>query len=777
MEFPGILPLLPVRDVVVFPYMIIPLFVGRQKSLQAVEQALAGDRLLFLASQKELVEEHPSPDNIYAVGTAAMVMRMVKLPDGRVKILVQGLGRGRILRYLGESPCFTVEVEPIPEPEVSGDPLEIEALMRTVRKQLAQLTNLGQNMPPEVMIALENIEDPGSLADVVASNIGLKVAEAQALFETIDPLERLRRVQDTLTKELEVAAMQTRIQNLAKEEMSRTQREYFLREQLRAIKAELGETDARAEDVAELSEKLAKARLPEEANREAEKLLRRLESMHSEAAEYAILRTYLDWLVELPWSVRTRDNLNLEKARRVLDEDHYDLEKVKERILEYLAVRKLKREMKGPVLCFVGPPGVGKTSLGRSIARALGRKFVRISLGGVRDEAEIRGHRRTYVGALPGRIIQGMKQAGSNNPVFMLDELDKMGADFRGDPSAALLELLDPEQNHAFSDHYINIPFDLSHVLFIATANLLDPIPSALKDRLEVIHLAGYTTEEKLSIARRFLVPRQLEANGLKPDDLRFSDKALLRIISGYTSEAGLRNLEREIGSVCRKIARRFAEGNRQRVLIGENMLPKLLGPPRYLPEEERKQDEVGVATGLAWTESGGEILYVEVSVMPGKGNLTLTGHLGEVMKESAQAALSYARANADRLGIVPDFSERDIHIHVPAGAIPKDGPSAGITMAVALVSALSGRPVSKDVAMTGELTLRGKVLPVGGIKEKALAAARSHVPTLVLPARNEKDLADIPAPVRKKLRFVKVRTIDEVLALTLRDAAGGGGD
>ncbi len=778
MEIPGILPLLPVRDVVVFPYMIIPLFVGRQKSLQAVEQALAGDRLLFLASQKELVEEHPAPDDIYTFGTAAMVMRMVKLPDGRVKILVQGLARGRIRRYLEESPCFTVEVEPVPEPATGGDPLEIEALMRTVRKQLAQLANLGQNLPPEVMVALENIEDPGSLADVVASNIGLKVAQAQALFETIDPLERLRRVQDVLAKELEVAAVQNRIQNQAKEEMSRSQREYFLREQLRAIQAELGETDARAEEIAELREKLVKAGLPDEANREAEKQLRRLESMHAESAEYAILRTYLDWLVELPWSVRTRDNLNLEKARRVLDEDHYDLEKVKERILEYLAVRKLKKQMKGPVLCFVGPPGVGKTSLGRSIARALGRKFVRISLGGVRDEAEIRGHRRTYVGALPGRIIQGMKQAGSNNPVFMLDELDKMGADFRGDPSAALLELLDPEQNHAFSDHYINIPFDLSNVLFIATANLLDPVPGALKDRLEVIHLAGYTTEEKLSIARRFLVPRQRDANGLKPEDLRFSDKALLRIISGYTSEAGLRNLEREIGSVCRKIARRFAEGNRQRVLVGENMLPKLLGPPRYLPEEEREQDEVGVATGLAWTETGGEILYVEVSVMPGKGTLTLTGHLGEVMKESAQAALSYARANADRLGIAPDiFPQRDIHIHVPAGAIPKDGPSAGITMAVALVSALSGRPVSKDVAMTGELTLRGKVLPVGGLKEKALAAARSHVPVLVLPARNEKDLADIPAPVRKKLRFVRVRTIDEVLALALRDAVGGGGD
>jgi ATP-dependent Lon protease len=554
--------------------------------------------------------------------------------------------------------------------------------------------------------------------------------------------------------------------------MSRSQREYFLREQLRAIQAELGEADSRAEDVAELREKLTAVNPPEAIFKEVDKQLRKLDAMHPEAGEYSILRTYLDWLVELPWSKATHDNLNLKKAKKVLDEDHYNLEKVKERILEHLAVRKLKKDMKGPVLCFVGPPGVGKTSLGKSIARALGREFVRISLGGVRDEAEIRGHRRTYIGALPGRIIQGMKQAGSNNPVFMLDELDKLGADFRGDPSSALLELLDPEQNHAFSDHYINLPFDLSNVLFIATANILDPIPPALQDRLEVLSLSGYTSEEKLSIAERYLVPRQREANGLKPKEIRFSKPALQKLISGYTAESGLRNLEREIGSVCRKIARRFAEGKKQAVLITEATVARLLGPPRYLPEEERLVNEVGVATGLAWTEVGGEILYVEVSVMKGKGDLTLTGHLGEVMKESAQAARSYARTHAEELGIDLElFETRDIHVHVPAGAIPKDGPSAGVTMATALVSALSGRRVSKDVAMTGELTLRGTVLPIGGLKEKALAALRAHIKTVIIPYRNEKDLAEIPRPLRSKIEFVLAKNVDDVLRVALEKA------
>ncbi len=770
MHIPEVLPLLPVRDVVIFPYMILPLFIGREKSSAAVDAALARDRLIFLATQKEMGEEDPAPEDIYAMGTVAMIMRMLKLPDGRVKILVQGLAKGRLQEFVEQDPYFSVRIERIQEPRVAEITIEIEALMRTVRAQLTQLLSLGKELPAEVMVVVENIEDPGSLADLIASNIGLKAAEAQALIEILEPLERLQRVKDLLAKELELVTVQNRIQSQAKEEMGKSQREYFLREQLRAIQAELGEADARAEEVAELREKLAAAKLPKEPLAEAEKQLRRLETMHPEAAEYSMLRTFLDWLVDLPWSRTTRDNLDLKKARKVLDEDHYNLEKIKERILEFLAVRKLKKDMKGPVLCFVGPPGVGKTSLGKSIARALGRKFVRISLGGVRDEAEIRGHRRTYVGALPGRILQGMKQAGTANPVFMLDELDKIGADFRGDPSAALLELLDPEQNHAFSDHYINLPFDLSRVLFIATANIMDPIPSALRDRLEVIRLSGYTAEEKLSIARQYLIPRQLEKNGLKTADVRFSEPALLRLITGYTAEAGLRNLERELGSICRKVARRFAEGKTNPVTITETVVRRYLGAPSFLPEEERREDEVGVATGLAWTEVGGEILYVEATTMKGKGELTLTGHLGDVMKESAQAALSYARAHAADLGIDPDlFEQRAIHIHVPAGAIPKDGPSAGVTMATALISALSGRPISKDVAMTGEITLRGKVLPIGGLKEKALAAVRANIRTIIIPHRNEKDLEEIPRHLRRKVDFVLAKSMDEVMAAALK--------
>ncbi|TRO81994.1 endopeptidase La [Trichloromonas acetexigens] len=773
LTIPEVLPLLPVRDIVVFPYMILPLFVGRDKSVAAVDAALSRDRLIFLASQKDVSKEDPEPDDIYPVGTVAMIMRMLKLADGRVKVLVQGMAKARLTGFPSVDPYFAARVERLEESAPPEPTLEIEALMRMVRDQLAQLMQLGKNFPPEVSVVLDNIEDPGSLADLIASNLGLKVAKAQELLEVVDALERLRKVKDVLANELEVATVQNRIQSQAKEEMGKSQREYYLREQLRAIQAELGEADPRAEEIAELRQKLEAAGLPKEARAEADKQLRRLETMHPEAAEYSMLRTYMDWLVDLPWSHATRDNLDLKKARKVLDEDHFNLEKVKERILEFLAVRKLKKDMKGPVLCFVGPPGVGKTSLGKSIARALGRQFVRISLGGVRDEAEIRGHRRTYVGALPGRVLQSIKQAGTCNPVFMLDELDKIGADFRGDPSAALLELLDPEQNHAFSDHYINLPFDLSKVLFIATANVLDPIPSALKDRLEVIRLTGYSTEEKLSIATRYLVPRQLKENGLKAKDARFSEKALLKLITEYTLEAGLRNLEREIGSVCRKIARRFAEGNKKPVLVSETAVAGFLGPPRFLPEEELRESEIGVATGLAWTEVGGEILLVEVSTMKGKGDLTMTGHLGDVMKESAQAALSYARAHAAELGIDANFLEgTSVHIHVPAGAIPKDGPSAGVTMATALISALSGRRVSKDVAMTGEITLRGKVLPIGGLKEKVLAAVRAHIGTIIIPERNTKDLEEIPPHLRKKVRFVSASTMDEVLAAALEDPA-----
>jgi len=768
---PEVLPLLPVRDIVVFPYMILPLFVGREKSMAAVEAALSADRQIFLAAQKNVEVENPGREDIYEIGTIAMIMRMLKLPDGRIKVLVQGTTKARIKNFANETPYFSVDVEEIEDQQADAPLLETQALVRAVREQVTQITSYGKNLPPEVMTVLDNIEQPGGLADLVASNIGLKVEEAQELLELDDPVKRLGRLKDLLALELELASVQNRIESQAKEEMGRSQREYFLREQLRAIQAELGESDPRSEDVAELRESLAKVKLPEEVEKEVEKQIGRLESMHPEAAEYGTVRTYLDWLLDLPWSVTTRDNLDLKKAKKVLDEDHFNLEKVKERILEFLAVRKLKKNIKGPVLCFVGPPGVGKTSLGKSIARALGRKFVRISLGGIRDEAEIRGHRRTYVGALPGRIIQGINQAGSNNPVFMLDELDKVGSDFRGDPSAALLELLDPEQNHAFSDHYINQPFDLSKILFIVTANILDTIPPALRDRLEIIRLAGYATEEKLAIARQYLVPRQIEENGLKKKDIRFSENALRKIITGYTMEAGLRNLERNIGTICRKVARRFAEGDLRPVTVTVTAVGRFLGPVQYLPEEERSKDEVGLANGLAWTEVGGEVLSVETHKMKGKGNLTLTGHLGEIMKESAQAALSYARAHAEELAIPSDFFEKlDLHVHVPAGAIPKDGPSAGITIATAMVSALTGRPIDKDVAMTGEITLRGKVLPIGGLKEKVLAAVQAGIKTIVIPEQNRKDLEDIPRHLRQKVRFVYAGRIDQVLEAALKE-------
>ncbi|MCD4689569.1 MAG: endopeptidase La [Desulfuromonadaceae bacterium] len=772
-EMPEQLPLLAVRDAVIFPHMVLPLFVGRPASLAAVKQAMEESRLIFLAAQKTLSEEEPSKEDIYRTGTVAMIMRMAKLNDGRVKILVQGLAKARIEEYLREEPFFEVKVEALEEPEFTELPLEVEALMRAVQKQLTQLQAISNTLSAEVMAVVANIEDPGGLADLVVGHLSLKISQAQELLEVSDPVERLAQINDLLNKELELITMQNRIQLQAKEEMSKTQREYFLREQLRAIQEELGGSDAKTTDLAELEQKLKDGKLPDEAMTEAIKQLRRLEGMQAEAAEYSMLRTYLEWLADLPWQKTTRDNLDLHKARLILDEDHYSLDKVKERILEFLAVRKLKKKLKGPVLCFVGPPGVGKTSLGKSIARAMGRKFVRVSLGGLRDEAELRGHRRTYVGALPGRIIQGMKQAGTNNPVFMLDELDKVGgADFRGDPSAALLELLDPEQNHAFSDHYINLPFDLSNVMFIATANVMDSIPSALKDRLEVLRLAGYSGEEKLAIADRFLLPRQIDENGLKEQDVRFSRSALQRMIREYTAEAGLRNLEREIGSICRKVAYRQAEGRKGPVSVTRANLERFLGPARYLAEDKLAENEVGVATGLAWTERGGEILHVEVTTMQGAAKLILTGQLGDVMKESAQAALSYTRSHAEELGIEPGFAERlDIHVHVPAGAIPKDGPSAGVTMATALVSALSGRKIDREVAMTGEITLRGKVLPVGGLKEKVLAAVRAGITILVIPRQNEKDLVEIPAALRRKVTFVPVENMSQVLERALESA------
>ncbi|SNB47430.1 endopeptidase La [Geobacter sp. DSM 9736] len=769
LKIPEILPLLPVRDVVVYPYMILPLFVGREISIAAVDHALSRDRLIFLATQKDVSDEDPAPEAIYDVGTVAMIMRMLKLPDGRVKILVQGLTKGHISEYISSKPFYSVRVDRVSEPATTEQSIETEALIRTVKEQLTKIISLGKVISPEVMVIVENMQEPGSLADLIASNIGLKVEEAQRLLEIIDPLERLKRVNEFLNKEYELLNMQARIQSAAKEEMGKSQREYFLREQLRAIQQELGETDARAEEMAELRKAIDNAKMPPNIEKEALKQLGRLEQMHPDSAESGMLRTFMDWMVDLPWSKSTKDILDIPRAKEILDEDHYYLEKIKERILEFLAVRKLKKKMKGPILCFVGPPGVGKTSLGKSIARAMGRKFVRISLGGVRDEAEIRGHRRTYVGALPGRILQGLKQAGANNPVFMLDELDKIGADFRGDPSSALLEVLDPEQNHSFSDHYINLPFNLSNVMFIATANQIDPVPGPLRDRMEVITLSGYTEEEKLEISKRYIVPRQIKENGITDEIFSITDDAIKTVIGKYTREAGLRNLEREIGSICRKVARRVAEGEKRHFKINSAAVPRYLGPPRYLREEEMKQNEVGVATGLAWTPVGGEVLFVESTIMKGKGGLTLTGQLGDVMKESVQAALSYIRSKETELGLTEDFfHEIEIHVHVPAGAIPKDGPSAGITMATALISALTKTPVRKEVAMTGEITLRGKVLPIGGLKEKILAAIRAGVTTVIIPEQNRKDLEDIPRHILKKIKVVTAKTIDDVLAVAL---------
>lgn len=767
---PSKLPLLPVRDIVIFPYMIIPLFVGREMSIKAIEEALAGNKMIILVAQKDTNIENPEEKDLYQVGTVGMIMRMVKLPDGRIKILVQGLSKARITNFVQKDPYYIVEIRKITDQKVEMN-LEIEALMRNVKEQLDKAVSLGKVILPDILVVIENLEEPGRVADLIASNLSLKVEVAQEVLETTNPQARLKKLSDILSREIEILTVQQKIQTEAKGEIDKTQREYFLREQLKAIQKELGEMDERAEEIQELRKKIEDAKMPEKVAKEAEKQLKRLERMHPDAAESAVIRTYIDWLVELPWSKSTPDNLDIAAAKKVLDEDHYNLEKVKERILEYLAVRKLKEKMKGPILCFVGPPGVGKTSLGKSIARALGREFVRISLGGIRDEAEIRGHRRTYVGALPGRIIQGIKQASSNNPVFMMDEIDKVGTDFRGDPSAALLEVLDPEQNHAFSDHYLGVPFDLSNVMFITTANLVDPILPALKDRMEVIEIAGYTEEEKLGIARNFLILRQLSENGITDKQLEITDKAILLIISQYTREAGLRNLERELANICRKVARQIAEEKKRYVKVTHNNIHLFLGVPKYLPEEEREKDEIGVSTGLAWTQTGGDIIYVEATTMKGKGSLTLTGHLGDVMKESAQAALSYIRSRATTLGIKDDiFNKIDIHIHVPAGAIPKDGPSAGITMATALASALTNRPVSRDVAMTGEVTLRGRVLPIGGLKEKALAAKQAGIKSIIIPKRNKRDLEDIPKNVKKGLEFIFAETMHDVFLSALKN-------
>ena len=763
-DIPEEIPVMAVRDIVVFNYMIIPLFVGRAASVEAVQEALAEDKLLMLATQKDSSLDEPGPDDIFETGMVCMIMRTLKLPDGRLKVLVQAIQKAEIKEYVETEPFLKARIELVYPPEEAEMTVEIEALMRNVREQTEKILSIKGVLSSELQAILNGIEEPGRLADLVVSNLRLKTAESQSVLETHDSVNRLRKVLEFLNKELEVSTMQAKIQSEAKGEMGRTQREYYLREQIMALKKELGDFDEKSEEVEELRMRFKKMRMPSLVKKEGLKQLGRLEMMHPDGSEANTIRTYLDWLLDVPWRKVTKDHLELKQAKEILDEDHFGLDEIKERILEYLAVRKLNKTTKGPILCFVGPPGVGKTSLGRSIARAMGRKFYRFSLGGMRDEAEIRGHRRTYVGAMPGRIIQGLKTVQSSNPIFMLDEIDKVGADYRGDPSSALLEVLDPEQNNEFSDHYLNLPYDLSKVMFITTANMADTIPGPLMDRMELITLSGYTLEEKLEIAKRYLLPRQVKENGITTKQIKLDDETIALIISHYTREAGLRNLERELGKVCRKVARRIAEGGKGPYTVSKRTLTKYLGPFKIVPDDDEGMDMPGLVTGLAWTEVGGEILTIEVSLLAGKGGLNLTGQLGDVMKESAQAALTVCRAKLPKLKLKDDyFDTKDLHVHVPAGAIPKDGPSAGITMAVAIYSAMTGKPVKKGIAMTGEITLRGRVLPIGGLKEKALAALRANLTTIIIPFQNKKDLVEIPEDLREKLTFLPVKNIDQV--------------
>jgi ATP-dependent Lon protease len=773
MQIPTELPVLPLRDIVIYPFMIVPLFVSRDRSIKAVDEALSQNRMIMLVSQKDVDKEEPAQEDLYKVGTVAVIMRMLKLPDGRIRILIQGLSRAHVESVNSTGDYIKAQLTPIPEPNPPTNSLEVEALVRNVRASMERAANLGKNISPEVLAIISNLDDAGRLADLSASNLELKVEDAQSVLDIFDPVLRLRRVNELLSKEIDVLTVQQEINTQARADIDRSQREYFLRQQLKAIQSELGEGNELFEEIEQYRDKILKAKMPSHAEDEALRQLKKLERMHPDTAETATLRNWLDIMTELPWSKSSKDNLNLKKAEKILDEDHYGLERVKERIVEALAVRKLREKPKGSILCLVGPPGVGKTSLGRSIARALNRKFVRISLGGLHDEAEIRGHRRTYVGAMPGRIVQAIQQAETNNPLIMLDEIDKVGADFRGDPSSALLEVLDPEQNHTFRDNYLNVTFDLSNAMFMTTANVLDTIQAALRDRMEIISLSGYTEEEKLEIARRHLVPKQVEENGLEKDDVKFERKALARIIGEYTQEAGLRQLEREIGKVCRKIARKKAEEEEkfEAVRVTANTIKDYLRAPKIFPEEALKKDSIGTVTGLAWTAVGGDILFIEALKTRGKGKLQLTGQLGEVMQESAQAAYSYAKARAAELGIdADDFDNYDIHVHIPEGAIPKDGPSAGITMATAIVSVLSQRPVRKDVAMTGEITLRGNVLPIGGVKEKILAARRAHIKTVIIPAPNKRDLEDLPQEVIDDLTFIYVENVREVFREALRE-------
>ncbi len=765
--YPAELPILPLRGTVAYPDLVMPLIVGRERSIRLIDKAMSGDKMIGIITQRNPDIEEPGIEDLYTVGTIATIMKMVKMVDGSQRIVVQGLCRFKLMEFTQREPHLRARILPIFE-DYQKD-IEIDALYINLKNLFKKAIDMAPYLSSELSQIAAKVENPGNMADLIASTINISVAEKQEILEKIDLKERLKKVTLFLNREVETLELSSRIQTHVKEGIDKTQREYYLREQLKAIQKELGETDERVTEVEEIRKKIYEAKMPAEVQKVAEKELDRLSKMSTMSAEYTVSRTYLDWLIDTPWSKQTEDSLDIEGANTILNEDHYDLEKVKKRILEYLAVRKLKADMKGPILCFVGPPGVGKTSLGKSIARALGRKFMRISLGGIRDEAEIRGHRRTYVGALPGRIIQGIKKAGSNNPIFMLDEVDKIGTDFRGDPSSALLEVLDPEQNFSFSDHYLEVPFDLSKVMFIATANMLDPIPPALKDRMEVLELPGYTEEEKLMITRQFLIPKEMFEHGLNEDLIAFEDDALRVVIRSYTRESGVRNLEREIAAICRAVAKNVAEGDTEKKVVTEDKVHAYLGPIKFFSEVAERTKYSGVATGLAWTPTGGDILFIESTKMRGKGGLSLTGQLGDVMKESAQAALSYIRSKAADYQIPEDFFEKnDLHVHVPAGAIPKDGPSAGVTMLVSLVSLLTDKLVRNDVAMTGEITLRGLVLPVGGIKQKVLAAKRAGIKHVILPKLNEKDLEEVPESIKENMDFKFIEKMDEAIKLTL---------
>ncbi|MBV9806058.1 MAG: endopeptidase La, partial [Solirubrobacterales bacterium] len=770
-ELPQQVGVLPLRDTVTFPDMLVPLNIGQPRSVELINEVLRGDRTIAMVASRHAQVETPSPDDLYDVGVVGVVARMIRVPDGTLRVLIQGGQRIRIVSWVRTEPYLVAEIEELPD--VVDPTPELTALMRNVQQTFTEIIEQVPYLPEELQVMVANVDDPSVLAHLIAGALRIPSEEKQALLEEVDAAKRLRRLSEILARELEVVAIGSKIQSQVQSELDKGQREYFLRQQLKAIQEELGETDEVQAEISELHEQLDSIELPEVVRKQVDRELTRLERLQPAMAEYGVIRAYLEWIAALPWDKQTEDNLDLEHAREVLDEDHYDIEQVKNRILEFLAVRRLKPDARGSILCFVGPPGVGKTSLGRSMARALGRQFERISVGGVRDEAEIRGHRRTYIGAMPGVIIRALRDAGARNPLLMIDEIDKMGADFRGDPSSAMLEVLDPEQNHAFRDHYLDLPFDLSDVMFVTTANTLDTIPGPLRDRMEVIGLAGYTEEEKLQIAKRYLVPRQIERNGLSPSRIAFSDPALRVIISDYTREAGVRQLEREIGTICRKVARQVAEGTlKRKATITEPRVRELLGKRRFFAETRRRTSRPGVATGLAWTPVGGEVLFIEATTMPGTGKLTITGQLGEVMQESAQAALSYVRSGvAELLPELPEdwFANHDIHIHVPAGATPKDGPSAGVAMVVALASLLSARPVRSEVAMTGEITLTGQVLPIGGLKEKALAAQRGGIRSVIAPALNEQDADEIPEHLRKDLEFRFVSTVEEALEIALQ--------